>query len=188
MVCPHRLGGRGHALGFDAATGVHDEAGREARRYEASGVIVLLTEAELWKLAAQPAIFAIAMLSFLKTSWRVRLMAAVGAAAAGLAIGLIAMWAERSGIPWLGWVFAANCAAYLVWRLIKRRRAAAYGGLPRGRGDQHWRARRAERGSQSIAGLCVSHCFHHAVQPPLESGRFSIVGWRIWRRERRCAE
>lgn len=87
-----------------------------------------MTELELWKLAAQPAIFAIAMLSFLKASWRVRLMAAVGAAAVGLAIGLIAMWAERSGIPWLGWVFAANCAAYLVWRLIKRRRAAAHGG------------------------------------------------------------
>lgn len=87
-----------------------------------------MTEAELWKLAAQPAIFAIAMLSFLKASWRVRLMAAVGAAAVGLAISLIAMWAERSGMPWLGWVFAANCAAYLVWRLIKRRRAAAHGG------------------------------------------------------------
>lgn len=88
-----------------------------------------MTEADLWELAAQPAIFAVAMLSFLKASWRVRLLAAVGAAAVGLAIGLIAMWAERSGVPWwLGWAFAANCVAYLVWRLIKRRRAAAHGG------------------------------------------------------------
>lgn len=88
-----------------------------------------MTEAELWKLAAQPAIFALAMLSFLKASWRLRLLAAAGAAAAGLAVGLVAMWAERSGAPWwLGWVFAANCAAYLVWRLIKRRRAAAQSG------------------------------------------------------------
>jgi len=55
-----------------------------------------LTEAELWELTAQPAIFAIAMLAFLKASWRVRLMAAVGAAAVGLAIGLFAMWAESS--------------------------------------------------------------------------------------------
>ena len=84
-------------------------------------MIVLLTEAELWKLAAQPAIFAIAMLSFLKASWRVRLMAAVGAAAVGLAIGLITMWAERSGMPWLGWVLAAPLVAIAVWRLIKRR-------------------------------------------------------------------
>ena len=92
-------------------------------------MIGLLTEAEVWKLAAQPAIFAVAMLSFLKASWRVRLMAAVGAAAVGLAIGLFAMWAELSGAPWwLGWAFAVNCAAYLVWRLIKRRRAAAHGG------------------------------------------------------------
>jgi hypothetical protein len=84
-----------------------------------------MTEADLWKLAAQPALFAIAMLSFLKASWRVRLLAAAGAAAVGLAIGLVAMWAERSGAPWwLGWVFAGNCAAYLVWRVIKRRRAA----------------------------------------------------------------
>ncbi len=82
-----------------------------------------MTEAELWKLAAQPAIFAIAMLSFLKASWRVRLLAAVGAAAVGLAVGLIAMWAERSGVPWwLGWAFAANCLAYLGWRVFKRRR------------------------------------------------------------------
>ena len=87
-------------------------------------MIVLLTEAELWKLAAQPAIFAIAMLSFLKASWRVRLMAAVGAAAVGLAIGLMTMWAERSGIPWLGWVLAAPLVAIAGWRLIKRRQAA----------------------------------------------------------------
>ena len=83
-----------------------------------------MTEADLWKLAAQPAIFAIAMLSFLKASWRVRLMAAVGAAAVGLAIGLFAMWAERSGMPWLGWVLAAPLAAIACWQLIKRRQAA----------------------------------------------------------------
>jgi len=88
-----------------------------------------MTEAELWKLAAQPAIFALAMLSFLKASWRVRLLAAAAGAAVGLAIGLVALWAQRSGAPWwLGWVFAAICAAFLMWRLIKRRRAAAHGG------------------------------------------------------------
>lgn len=88
-----------------------------------------MTEADLWKLAAQPAIFAIAMLSFLKASWRVRLLAAALSAAAALAIGLFAMWAERSGAPWwLGWAFAANCLAYLGWRAFKRRRLAARNG------------------------------------------------------------
>lgn len=52
-----------------------------------------MTEAELWGLAAQPAIFAIAMLSFLKASWRVRLLAAAFGAGAGPAIGLVALWA-----------------------------------------------------------------------------------------------
>lgn len=82
-----------------------------------------MTEGDLWKLAAQPAIFAIAMLSFLKASGRVRLMAAAGAAAVGLAIGLMTMWAERSGMPWLGWVLAAPLVAIAGWRLIKRREA-----------------------------------------------------------------
>lgn len=82
-----------------------------------------LTEADLWKLAAQPAIFAIAMLAFLKASWRVRLIAAAAGAAAGLLIGLVAMWAQRSGAAWwLGWVFAAPLTALLGWRALERRR------------------------------------------------------------------
>lgn len=85
-------------------------------------MIGTLTEAELWKLAAQPAIFAIAMLAFLKASWRVRLIAAAVGAAAGLAIGLVALWAQRSGAPWwLGWTFAAPLIALAGWRWIKRR-------------------------------------------------------------------
>jgi|MCHG01.1.fsa_nt_gi hypothetical protein len=81
-----------------------------------------MTEPEMWKLAAQPAIFALAMLTLLKASWRVRLLAAAGGAVVGLAIGLVVMGAERSGTPWwLGWIFAANCVAYLVWRLARRR-------------------------------------------------------------------
>lgn len=84
-----------------------------------------LTEPELWKLAAQPAIFAIAMLAFLKASWRVRLIAAAAGAAAGLLIGLVAMWAQRSGAPWwLGWAFAAPLIALAGWRWIERRRLA----------------------------------------------------------------
>lgn len=80
-----------------------------------------MTELEMWKLATQPAIFALAMLTLLKASWRVRLLAAACGAVVGLVIGLVVMWAERSGTPWwLGWVFAANCAAYLVWRLARR--------------------------------------------------------------------
>jgi hypothetical protein len=81
-----------------------------------------MTELELWKLVAQPAVFALAMLSFLKASWRVRLLAAGGAAAAGLAIGLVVVWAERSGAPWwLGWAFAVPLIALAGWRWIKRR-------------------------------------------------------------------
>lgn len=84
-----------------------------------------MTEADLWKLAAQPAIFAIAMLSFLKASWRVRLIAAAAGAAAGMLIGLVAMWAQRSGAPWwLGWAFAAPLIALAGWRWIERRRLA----------------------------------------------------------------
>ncbi|WP_312144178.1 hypothetical protein [Brevundimonas sp.] len=82
----------------------------------------VLTEAELWGLAAQPAIFAITMLAFLKASWRVRLIAAAAGAGAGLLIGLVALWAQRSGAPWwLGWVFAAPLMAWAGWRWIKRR-------------------------------------------------------------------
>lgn len=84
-----------------------------------------LTEAELWKLAAQPAIFAIAMLAFLKASWRVRLIAAAAGVAAGLVIGLIALWAQRSGAPWwLGWVVAAPLIAWAGWRWVRQRREA----------------------------------------------------------------
>lgn len=85
-----------------------------------------MTEADLWKLAAQPAIFAIAMLSFLKASWRVRLVAAAVGASVGLAIGLVALWAQRSGAAWwLGWAFAAPLIALAGWRWIRHRRAAA---------------------------------------------------------------
>ncbi len=82
-----------------------------------------LTEAELWMMAAQPVLFAIAMLAFLKASWRVRLVAAAAGAAVGLAIGLVALWAQRSGAPWwLGWAFAAPLIALAGWRWIMRRR------------------------------------------------------------------
>ncbi|MGO4408557.1 MULTISPECIES: hypothetical protein [unclassified Brevundimonas] len=85
-----------------------------------------MTELEFYRLAAQPAIFALAMLSFLKAPWRVRLLAAAGGAVAGLAIGLIGMWAERSGTPWwLGWAVAAPLAALAGWRWIKRRKVGA---------------------------------------------------------------
>lgn len=81
-----------------------------------------LTEAELWELTAQPAIFAIAMLAFLKASWRMRLVAAAVGAAAGLAIGLVALWAQRSGAPWwLGWAFAAPLIVLAGWRWVRRR-------------------------------------------------------------------
>lgn len=84
-----------------------------------------LTEAELWALAAQPAIFAITMLAFLKASWRVRLIAAAAGAAAGLLIGLVALWAQRSGAPWwLGWAFSAPLIAWAGWRWVKRQREA----------------------------------------------------------------
>lgn len=87
-----------------------------------------LTEAELWKLAAQPALLAIVMLSFLKAPLRVRLVAAAVGAAVGLAIGLVAIWAQRSGAPWwLGWAFAAPLIALAGWRMFKRRRLAARG-------------------------------------------------------------
>ena len=85
-----------------------------------------LTEAELWRLAAQPALFAIVMLSFLKAPLRMRLVAAAVGAAVGLAIGLVAIWAQRSGAPWwLGWAFAAPLIALAGWRWIKRRPRAA---------------------------------------------------------------
>ena len=87
-----------------------------------------MTELEIWKLVAQPAIFALAMLSFLKASWRVRLLSAVGAAVVGLAIGLVTMWTERSGAPWLGWAIAAPLAMVVLWRWLQRRRAAAHNG------------------------------------------------------------
>ncbi|MNR96015.1 hypothetical protein D3C86_273640 [compost metagenome] len=79
-----------------------------------------MTELEMWKLAAQPAIFALAMLTLLRASWRVRLLAAACGAVIGLTIGVIAMWAERSGASWLGWILAAICLV-LVWRQGERR-------------------------------------------------------------------
>ena len=92
-------------------------------------MIGTLTEAELWRLAAQPALFAIAMLAFLKASWRVRLVAAAVGAAAGLAIGLVVLWAQRSGAPWwLGWAFAVPLIALATWRIYRRRRAAGANG------------------------------------------------------------
>lgn len=85
-----------------------------------------LTEADLWKLAAQPALFAIVMLSFLNAPWRVRLVAAAVGAAVGLAIGLVALWAQRTGAPWwLGWAFAAPLIALAGRRWVKRRQRAA---------------------------------------------------------------
>lgn len=88
-----------------------------------------MTEAELWKLTAQPAIFAIAMLAFLKASWRVRLVAAAAGAAAGLAIGMVALWAQRSDAPWwLGWAFAAPLICLAGWRIYRRRGAAGANG------------------------------------------------------------
>ncbi len=88
-----------------------------------------LTEAELWRLAAQPVLFATVLLSFLKASWRVRLMAAAGGAAVGLVIDLVALWAQRSGAPWwLGWAFAAPLIALAGWRIYRRRRAAGANG------------------------------------------------------------
>lgn len=81
-----------------------------------------MTEADLWKLAAQPAIFAITMLAFLKAPWRMRFAAAAVGAVLGLAAGLVAFWAQRSGAPWwLGWAFAAPLIALVWWRWIKRR-------------------------------------------------------------------
>lgn len=89
-------------------------------------MIGTLTEAELWRLAAQPALFAIVMLAFLKAPWRVRLVAAAVGAVVGLAIGLVALWAQRSGAPWwLGWAFAAPLIALAAWRWNKRRPRAA---------------------------------------------------------------
>ncbi len=71
-------------------------------------MIGTLTEAELWELTAQPAIFAIAMLAFLKAPWRVRLVAAAVGAATGLASGLIALWAQRPARPG-GWGGHLRC-------------------------------------------------------------------------------
>jgi len=84
-----------------------------------------MTEAELWKLIALPAIFAITMLAFLKVSWKVRLLAALVGAAIGFAIGFVSLWAQRSGAPsWTGWIVAAVVLAVLGGRNFVRRRDA----------------------------------------------------------------
>lgn len=81
-----------------------------------------MTEAEIWKLIAQPVIFAITMLAFLKASWKRRLLAAVVGAAIGFAIGLLWLWAQRSGVPpWTGWIVAAVVLAVLGGRSLVRR-------------------------------------------------------------------
>lgn len=56
-----------------------------------------MTEAELWKLFAQPVIFALTMLAFLKLSWKGRLLGALVGAAIGFSIGFVSLWAQRSG-------------------------------------------------------------------------------------------
>ena len=85
-----------------------------------------MTEAEIWKLIAQPVIFAITMLAFLKASWKRRLLAAVVGAAIGFAIGLLWLWAQRSGAPsWTGWIVAAVVLAVVGGRSLVRRRDGA---------------------------------------------------------------
>jgi hypothetical protein len=88
-----------------------------------------MTEAEIWKLIAQPVIFAITMLAFLKLSWKGRLLGALVGAAIGFAIGFISLWAQRSGAPsWMGWMGAAVILAVLGVRSLLRRSNA---GRPR---------------------------------------------------------
>lgn len=85
-----------------------------------------MTEAELWKLIAQPVIFAITMLAFLKASWKVRTLVAIASAGYGLAMGLLILQIDRLGAPWwLGWLFAASCAASLAWKTLQHRKRMA---------------------------------------------------------------
>lgn len=85
-----------------------------------------MTEAELWKLIAQPVIFAITMLAFLKLSWKGRLIGALVGAVIGFVIGFISLWGQRSGAPsWMGWMGAAIALAVLGVRSLQRRRDGA---------------------------------------------------------------
>jgi predicted membrane-bound dolichyl-phosphate-mannose-protein mannosyltransferase len=85
-----------------------------------------MTEAEIWKLIAQPVTFAITMLAFLKASWKGRLLGAIAGAAIGFAIGFVSLWAQRSGAPsWTGWIVAAVVLAVLGGRSLVRRRDGA---------------------------------------------------------------
>lgn len=85
-----------------------------------------MTEAEIWKLIAQPVIFAITMLAFLKLPWKGRLLGALVGAAIGFAIGFISLWAQRSGAPWwMGWMGAAVVLVVLGGRSLMRRRDGA---------------------------------------------------------------
>lgn len=85
-----------------------------------------MTEAEIWKLIAQPVIFAITMLTFLKLSWKGRLLGAIAGAAIGFAIGFVSLWTQRSGAPsWTGWIVAAVVLAVVGGRSLVRRRDGA---------------------------------------------------------------
>lgn len=85
-----------------------------------------MTEPEFYRLLAHPLIFAISFLSFSKAPRPKRILGASAGAAAGIGIGLIALWANRAGAPgWTGWaVLAAVLALTATWAWRKRDRTS----------------------------------------------------------------
>ena len=85
-----------------------------------------MTEVEIYRVLAQPLILALAVLSFSKVPWPRRALVGVAGAIAGIAIGLVEVWAVHVGAPeWTGWAVVAAIlpAAGLLW--LRRRRVSA---------------------------------------------------------------
>ena len=87
-----------------------------------------MTEAEIYRVLAQPLILALTVLSFAKMPWPRRALAAVAGALVGIAIGLVGVWAVRVGPPdWTGWAAVAVVLAAVGLMWLRRRRQVSAG-------------------------------------------------------------
>ena len=86
-----------------------------------------MTEVEIYRALALPLTLALMVLSFSKLSWPRRALSALVSAVAGIAVGLVWVWAARVGAPaWTSWAIAAVIiAAVAGWMWLRRRRVSA---------------------------------------------------------------
>lgn len=117
-----------------------------------------MTEVELYRLLAQPAVFVLLTLFLVKARWELRLMLAAAVAVFSLAMGFLGIWAVRAGAPsWFGWMAVPAGMLFLSVVLWIRQRSIAAFLVDRASGLRPARRNKEVMVKHPIAGFRLAH-------------------------------